>query len=252
MFYRMTIPEPMPQGRLEERATAHRNRLHFHVDTVTQTKQTQRDRFFLACFPAYHSAFHNRPMKTIYYTASSLDGFIATQDDSLQWLFALGNPTDSSYPEFISQVGALAMGASTYLWLVQNSEQVKAETGSAWPYSQPAWIFTSRDLPRIENADLRFAQGDVIPVHHEMKVAAEGKNIWIVGGGDLAGQFYDSGLLDEVIIQIGSVSLGSGKPVLPRQILPPQLQLQSAQQRGSGFVELRYLISKSASSIPSS
>ncbi|XZE43514.1 dihydrofolate reductase family protein [Pirellulaceae bacterium SH467] len=190
-------------------------------------------------------------MRTIYYTASSLDGFIATEDDSLQWLFALGNPTDSSYPEFISQIGALAMGASTYLWLVQNSEQVKTETGSAWPYTQPTWIFSSRDLPRIEDADLRFVRGDVIPVHHQMKRSAEGKNLWIVGGGDLVGQFYDSGLLDEVIIQIGSVTLGRGKPVLPRQILPPQLQLQSVHQRGSGFVELRYLVSKSATPKPS-
>ncbi len=69
-------------------------------------------------------------MKTIYYTASSLDGFIATNEDSLDWLFQLGNPVDSSYPAFIAEVGALAMGASTYRWLLSHAEQVKAETGS--------------------------------------------------------------------------------------------------------------------------
>ena len=47
-------------------------------------------------------------MKTQYYTATSLDGFIATEDDSLEWLFPLGNMNDSSYPEFIAEVGALA------------------------------------------------------------------------------------------------------------------------------------------------
>ena len=53
-------------------------------------------------------------MKTQYYAASSLDGFIATEDDSLDWLFSLGALEDSSYPSFIAEVGALAMGSSTY------------------------------------------------------------------------------------------------------------------------------------------
>ncbi len=47
-------------------------------------------------------------MKTQYYAASSLDGFIATEDDSLDWLFPLASLAESSYPDFIAQVGALA------------------------------------------------------------------------------------------------------------------------------------------------
>lgn len=53
-------------------------------------------------------------MKTQYYTATSLDGFIATEDDSLEWLFPLGDLNESSYPAFIADVGALAMGSATY------------------------------------------------------------------------------------------------------------------------------------------
>lgn len=56
-------------------------------------------------------------MKTQYYTASSLDGFIATEDDSLEWLFPLADLNDSSYPDFIAGVGALAMGSATYEWI---------------------------------------------------------------------------------------------------------------------------------------
>ncbi len=67
-----------------------------------------------------------------------------------------------------------------------------------------------------------------------MRQAAAGKNIWVVGGGELAAQFYDAGLLDELIVQVGSVTLGSGKPILPRQILPPRLQLDSVHPRGPG------------------
>jgi dihydrofolate reductase len=183
-------------------------------------------------------------MKTIYYAAASLDGFIATEDDSLEWLFSLGNLNDSSYPEFISGVGALAMGSATYEWMLRNADKVAAEAGAPWPYSQPAWIFSTRKLPAIAGADIRFVSGDVRQAHAEMRAASETRNIWIVGGGDLAGQFYDCGLLDQLIIQIGSCTLGTGKPLLPRRLLSPALRLASVRQMGSGMAELRYEVLK--------
>jgi dihydrofolate reductase len=75
-----------------------------------------------------------------------------------------------------------------------------------------------------------------------MVLAAGGKNVWIVGGGDLVGQFYDVGLLDEIIVQVGSVTLGSGKPLLPRRIVSPSLQLEDARRVGPGFAELTYTV----------
>jgi dihydrofolate reductase len=183
-------------------------------------------------------------MKTQYYAASSLDGFIATEDDSLDWLFPLGNVAETSYPAFIAEVGALAMGSATYEWILRNAEQLAAETGSAWPYTQPAWIFSSRQLPRIEGATLQYVKGDVRPVHAEMRKAAGSKNIWVMGGGDLAGQFWDAGLLDEIIVQIASVTLGKGKPFFPRRLTNPPLRLLSIQQFGIGFAELRYEVQR--------
>lgn len=184
-------------------------------------------------------------MKTQYYTATSLDGFIATEDDSLDWLFPLGNVNDTSYPAFIAEVGALAMGSATYEWMLRHADKVAAETGSAWPYTQPAWIFSTRELPSIERANMRFVRGDVRPVHAEMRKAAGSKNIWIVGGGDLAGQFSDAGLLDEIIVQIGSVTLGKGKPLFPRRLTSPPLRLLSVRHVGTGFAELRYEVFRS-------
>jgi dihydrofolate reductase len=61
-----------------------------------------------------------------------------------------------------------------------------------------------------------------------------------VGGGDLVGQFHDAGLLDEVFVQVGSVTLGAGRPLLPRRIVSPPLRLLSVRQVGSGFAELHY------------
>jgi len=177
-------------------------------------------------------------MKTQYYTASSLDGFIATPDDSLEWLFPLGDINDTSYPQFIRDVGALAMGSSTYEWMLRHV--VKPDT--PWPYAQPTWVFTNRHLPGVPGSNIRFVRGNIRPVHTQMRDAAKGKNIWLVGGGDLVGQFHDAGLLDEIIVQVGSVTLGAGKPLLPRMITTPQLRLTSVQMFGPGFAELRYLV----------
>ena len=178
-------------------------------------------------------------MRTQYYTAASLDGFIATTDDSLEWLFPLGDINETSYPQFIKDVGALAMGSATYEWMLRHVVK-PGSTSAEWPYKQPVWVFSSRVLPGVQGADVRFVKGDVRPVHDQMRAAANGRNIWLVGGGDLVGQFYDAGLLDEIIVQVGSVTLGAGKQLLPRQIVSPSLRLVSVRQFGKGFAELRY------------
>lgn len=177
-------------------------------------------------------------MKTQYFTASSLDGFIAGPNDSLDWLFPLGDIDETSYPEFIREVGALAMGSATYEWMLRHL--VGTDPPQPWPYEQPAWVFTSRTLPTVAGADIRFVRGDVRPVHDAMAAAAGGKNVWLVGGGDLVGQFHDHGLLDELFVQVGSVTLGAGKPLLPRAITSPPLRLVSVRALGTVFAELHY------------
>jgi dihydrofolate reductase len=114
-----------------------------------------------------------------------------------------------------------------------------------WPYEQPCWVFSHRAQRALPGAAIRFVQGDVRPVHDAMRVAAGGRNIWLVGGGGLVGQFHDAGLLDDIIVQIGSVTLGAGKPLLPRRISSPALKLTAVRQIGAGFAELRYEVPKS-------
>jgi dihydrofolate reductase len=179
-------------------------------------------------------------VKTQYYTATTLDGFIADPNDSLDWLFPLGDIADTSYSTFIRDVGALAMGSTTYEWVLRHHISKDASDPQPWPYEQPTWVFTSRDLPGVAGAEIHFVRGDVRPVHEAMVKAAAGKNVWLVGGGDLVGQFHDQGLLDEIHVQIGSVTLGAGKPLLPRKITSPSLRLRSARAIGTGFAELVY------------
>jgi dihydrofolate reductase len=183
-------------------------------------------------------------VKTQYYTASSLDGFIADTSHSLDWLFQFGDGPTGDYPEFIAAVGAIAMGSHTYEWLLEHTILPGADYPQPWAYTQPTWVFTSRDLPRVPGADIRFVRGDVRVVHRQMTDAAPGKNVWIVGGGELVGQFHDHGLLDEIIVTIASVTLGSGAPLLPRRIVTPPLKLVSAQAIGSDFAQLVYEVTK--------
>jgi dihydrofolate reductase len=183
-------------------------------------------------------------MATQYYTATSLDGFIADADNSLDWLFQFDEGDDSSYPAFIADVGAIAMGSTTYEWVLSHHVNADADHPQPWMYEQPSWIFTHRQLPTVDGADLRFVSGDVVAVHAEMMEAAAGRNIWIVGGGDLVGQFHDHGLLDELIISVAPVTLGAGAPLLPRKITAPPLTLLSTKIVNDTFVRLHYMIEK--------
>lgn len=171
-----------------------------------------------------------------YFVASSLDGFIATADDDLGWLlqfdgFAGGK---ESYEAFMAEVGCIVMGGETYAWLRKN------EPGH-WPYpTTPCWVFTRHEISAPHGADVTFVRGPVAEFVADLKAEAGDRNVWIVGGGVLAAQFADAGALDEIIISIIPVVLGSGKPVLPMSGPTAPMELLSAHTMGRGIMELRY------------
>jgi dihydrofolate reductase len=177
---------------------------------------------------------------TQYYTATSLDGFIADPDNSLDWLFTRKREDDGplNYDAFIADVGALAMGSATYEWILDHEFADKDPAEWKWPYDFPCWVFTHRRLPVVPNSGVKFTNADIATVHKEMVDAAGARNIWIVGGGDLAGQFADEGLLDEVIVSIAPVTLGGGAALLPRRI---ELRLDELGRNGD-FASAKYSV----------
>jgi dihydrofolate reductase len=174
--------------------------------------------------------------KTVYYTATTLDGYIADPDDSLDWLFVqdIDETGPMNYNSFIADIGALVMGATTYEWIRARIEDGREK----WSYTMPTVVVTHRDLPAIEGADLRFASGDVAAVHADLVAAAGGRDVWVVGGGDLAGQFADAGLLDELVVSIAPVTLGAGRPVFPRRYALRTVDVA----RNGAFACVRYAV----------
>ena len=175
--------------------------------------------------------------RTQYYVAASVDGYIADPAGSLDWLFQFNDVpgVTEHYQSFLADVGAIAMGATTYRFILD-------EGMDAWPYAdQRTWVFTHHELPAFPGADIVFTADDVAVVHAAMVDAAAGRNIWLVGGGDLVAQFADRALLDEVWLGVAPVVLGGGVPVLPTR-LPGVLALEEITRFGDAFVELRYRV----------
>lgn len=163
--------------------------------------------------------------RTVYFTATTLDGYIADEQDSLDWLFVheIDAAGPNSHEEFMAGVGAIVMGRTTYEWVRAHLHAA----GEKWPYEMPTWVMAHAELPGIDGADIRFAHGDVGPIHATLTEAAGGKDVWVVGGGDVAGQFADAGLLDQLIVSIAPVTLGTGRPLFPRRF---ELELKELAQ----------------------
>lgn len=180
--------------------------------------------------------------RIIFDTATSLDGYIADEQNSLAWLFATDGgqtPDDDVLPQ---NAGVLVEGSTTYEWVLNESDILAhPERWAEFHGDRPTFVFTTRDLPRPAGADITFVQGDVADALPTLRAAAGERDIWVVGGGDLAGQFLDAGALDEIAVSIAPVTLGAGAPLFPRRLESDRLRLVSAKAVGQ-FARLVYAI----------
>jgi dihydrofolate reductase len=189
---------------------------------------------------------------TVYYCASSLDGFIARADDSLDWLLGYQGSFEheaaepgpmsegGAYERFYEGVGALVMGSATYEWIL---DHLGVAGGGQWPYAgKPCWVLSSRELrlPEGEGVDVRVVDAPVGDLYEEMAAAAGDRALWLVGGGGVASQFADEDCLDELHLTVVPVVLGTGKPLFERPLASGAMQLTGTRSFDNGMVELRY------------
>ena len=183
----------------------------------------------------------------VFNTASTLNGYLADETDSLSWLFVVPGAAEAegAMGAFMESIGALVMGATTYEWVLENEEKEKPGSWAQAYGALPCFVVTHRSLATPQGGDVRFVHGPVADWIDRVATAAGERDVWIVGGGDLVGQFDDIGRLDEVRVSLAPVVLPSGRPLLPRRIESDRLHLENVSRAGQ-FVEIVYRVSPPA------
>jgi dihydrofolate reductase len=172
-------------------------------------------------------------MDIVYYLAASLDGRIAGPEHDLSFLQTLsGGPTGYGYDEFISEIDGLVVGASSWDFMKDYD----------WAYGErPVWVVTHReDVPGIEGADMRIFSGDVADLVGELESAGL-RRVWVIGGGNVVGQFLAADRLDEVIMTLAPTFVGRGPAVADGELPLRRFRLVGIERReGDDGVTLRY------------
>jgi len=180
--------------------------------------------------------------RIIFDTAASLNGWIADEGNSLSWLFAVEGGTTPDADVLPTNAGVLVEGSTTYEWVLAESDILAhPEKWREFHGDRPTFVFTTRELPVPAGADVRFVSGPVSDALPAIRDAAGDTDIWVVGGGELAGQFLDAGALDEIAVSIAPVLLTGGAPLLPRRLESDRLRLVSAKAVGQ-FGRLVYAV----------
>lgn len=180
--------------------------------------------------------------KILFDTATTINGWIADDDNSLAWLFAVENGEQPDEGLFPSGATVLVEGSTTYEWILAESDILaNPEKWREFHGDRPTFVFTTRQLPVPEGADIRLVSGSVTEALPAIRAAAGDGDIWVVGGGDLAGQFLDAGALDEIALSVAPVALTGGAPLFPRRVESNRLRLVSAAKVGQ-FARLVYAV----------
>ena len=170
--------------------------------------------------------------KLVLYIAISLDGYIATEDDSLEWLFKIEGEGDNGYSEFYNTVDTILIGRRTYDWIIEKEK-------GKFPYkNKKCYVFSKSENDKNENVE--FISQDVAEFTNKIK-RLDGGNIWLVGGGDLLHSFIKEKLVDEFVITIAPILIGHGIPLFNKNDFELELKLKGM-RRFNQFVELHYVV----------
>jgi len=172
-------------------------------------------------------------MKTTYYVASSLDGYIAKEDGDVSWLEELDIPMeDTGYEEFYSTVDALVMGRKTYEMVVSFGQ---------WPYGdKPVWVCSSSNITPVEGCNLQLGNTpeEVCQAADKMDI----RHLWLVGGGSLASSFLEMKSLTNISLSLMPIILGGGIKLFGDLPSPGKIKKENQVPHDSGFIQLEYAI----------
>lgn len=165
------------------------------------------------------------------YIAASLDGYIATKDDSLDWLFKVEMEGDAGYAEYMETIDTVVMGRRTYDWIME------MEKGKA-PYpDKKSYVFSKSKSG--QEGHVIFTNEDVASFVQRER-ALPGKDIWVVGGSALLHDFLKEKLIDEFIISVAPTLIGQGIPLFQELDFELEFTLKTVRQSGQ-FAQLHLI-----------
>lgn len=172
--------------------------------------------------------------KIIVHIAASADGYIARPDGDLKWL------TDRPAPKgfygmeaFMRSVDTKILGRKTY--------EASLALGAAFDAKNPTFVFSSHPAPAKLPAGVEFVRGAIGPFVNRLR-QRPGKDIWLMGGGEIIASFLDAGAIDEFVVSVVPVFIGDGIPLIARRQRQVPLQLQSVRPFEDGLVQLHYTL----------
>lgn len=164
----------------------------------------------------------------ILYTAATLDGYIAGPNGELDWLDTGGN-LDYGYHNFYASIGTTVMGRATY---------EITQTVATFPYPDiDNYVFT-RDQSMRDTEHVRFVTGDIADFVRALK-EQPGKDIWLIGGGQVNTVMLNAGLIDEIVLTAFPLVLGQGIPLFAPGANRAAFDTIDAQAFETGIVQWR-------------
>jgi dihydrofolate reductase len=182
-----------------------------------------------------------RERKIIAYLAVSADGYIARPDGDVEWLNRRPHSVDYGYTKFYASIDTILLGRGTYDWAAR---YIRKHPGtSVFDTRMSNYVFT-RKPPKRALPGVEFTSASAKVVARRLR-AAKGKNIWMMGGGQLIASFLDAGEIDEFDLHVIPVLIGKGIPLIAPRHRDIELKLIAAKKHADGVVGLRYEVPRS-------
>lgn len=175
--------------------------------------------------------------KVILYIAVSMDGYIADKNNTTDWLhdpdYELEGE-DFGYYDLMKRVDTVIMGNSTM--------ETVLSFDIPYPYPDQKSYVLTRNIGSKSNPDVEYRE-DGLALMKELR-SKPGKDIWLIGGGQINTLFLDNGLIDEIILTIIPCTLGEGTPLFPNSKDRNKFKLINVKSYENGMAMLTYLPQK--------
>lgn len=174
--------------------------------------------------------------KVIVHIGASADGYIARPDGDLEWLTARPAPKGFyGMDAFMKSVDTTLLGRKTY--------EVSLRLGAKFDGKKRTFVFSRHAPPADAPAGVEFVNGAIGAFVDRLR-AEPGKDIWLMGGGDIIAAFLDEHAIDEFVVSVVPVFIGDGIPLIARRHRQVPLELRSVERFEDGLVQLHYGVSR--------